>query len=172
MKQNKLTQGEIDSYKPYVRSRNLKQPNLKSANDFNAGGYPDVPDTKAGAYVQALIDTGLYDPNNKNDFDYLMQKILDEAEAASGVWLIRVFKDWGTNHCRERSRIMVNENKTSPAVGILNGDRYEARTISLEFITGLIKYLTTIDESAMRELQGMSKLRSDSLESADVDAQD
>jgi hypothetical protein len=60
------------------------------------------------AYVKALEDTGVYDPNSPVSPEYeefVSERELEEEVKDSGNWLIRVYKNYGTIFEKEYLRV-------------------------------------------------------------------
>ena len=128
--------------------------------------------TAADAYIQALVDTKQYDPKDRTDLDDFIDKLEQKVDDIDeGVWLIRVYRNYGTERAHEFIRIATTpEGETS--VARVDNELYKEELPVGPSVRSFIKYLLetwSIREKKIEAIIGEPKLRQDCTESANSD---
>lgn len=119
-------------------------------------------------YIDALKDAGIDPLGKENELDRLLKDVVDQEEAKPGVWLFRVYKDWGTNHCREAARIAYGESIPDPLVGLL-GAPHKIVELNKSSIYELVNKISMEHEKNAPPGKSTPRPRAEAVESASVD---
>lgn len=122
-------------------------------------------------YIQALVDTKQFDPTDETEFDHFIadaEKRDDENDA--GVWLIRIYRNYGTKRASEFIRISASEDGEISAARVDNEHYKEVLSVEPN-MRNFVKYiLASWAERAKKiDMLGEPKPRKDCEESVDGD---